>query len=177
MKKLYVLVLLLILGTGPAMADFNDGVVAYIMGDYDTAYNTMISLAKSNESDPLPQYYLGVMYMKGQGVEQNYEEASKWLRKASENRLPNAQYKLANLYTQGKGVPKDYEFAYIWYSVGASHKHQLSMNALEKARSKLSDEEYKEAQKVISEYIEKYGPLPEEPNNPNKEPATADTNS
>jgi len=161
MKKLSVLLLLMILGTGIARADFNDGVVAYVMGDYDKAYNTMISLAKTNESDPLPQYYIGMMYLKGQGVEQDYEEASKWFRKASENRLPNAQYKLANLYTLGKGVPKDYEFAYIWYSVAATHNHQLSKNALDKARNKLSEEEFKEAQKNLGEFIEKYGPPPE----------------
>lgn len=177
MKKLITLSLLLLLSISQARADFNDGVVAYIMGDYDAAYNTMISLAKTNESDPLPQYYLGVMYMKGQGVEQDYEEASKWLRKASENRLPNAQYKLANLYAQGKGVPKDYEFAYIWYSVGASHNHQLSMNALDKAKSNLSEEEYNEAQKVIADYIKKYGPPPEDPNQQGQIPTIPDSNS
>ena len=115
--------------------------------------------------------------MKGQGVEQDYEEASKWLRKASENRLPNAQYKLANLYAQGKGVPKDYEFAYIWYSVGASHNHQLSMNALDKAKSNLSEEEYNEAQKVIADYIKKYGPPPEDPNQQGQIPTIPDPNS
>ena len=161
MKRIISAIFLMVLGLSTARADFNDGVVAYLMGDYETAYNTMISIAKTNENDPLPQYYLGVMYMKGQGVEQNYEEASKWLRKAAENRLPQAQYKLANLYTLGKGVPKDYETAYIWYRVGASHDHALSVNAVSNAREKLSDSEYDAAEKVISEYIEKYGPAPE----------------
>ena len=163
MKKVYAVILLMLIGTGAAKADFNDGVVAYLMGDYEKAYNTMISLAKTNDKDALAQYYLGVMYLKGQGVEQDYEEAGKWLRKASENRLPQAQYKLASLYTEGKGVPKDYEFAYIWYSIGAAHNHQLSVKAVDKARTKLSDAEFTEAQKLISEYLEKYGPKPEEP--------------
>ena len=153
----------MLIGIGTVRADFNDGVVAYLMGDYEKAYNTMISIAKTDEDNALAQYYLGVMYMKGQGVEQNYEEAGKWLRKASEHRLPQAQYKLANLYTLGKGVPKDYEFAFIWYSVGAAHKHPLSMAAVDKAKAKLSDDEYKEAEKQIPEYLEKYGPKPEEP--------------
>ena len=163
MKKIYVAIILMLIGIGTARADFNDGVVAYLMGDYEKAYNTMISIAKTDEENALAQYYLGVMYMKGQGVEQNYEEAGKWLRKASENRLPQAQYKLANLYTLGKGVPKDYEFAFIWYTIGAAHKHELSMAAVDNARAKLSDEEYKEAEKQIPEYLEKYGPKPEEP--------------
>lgn len=168
MKRIISAFFLMVMGLSPARADFNDGVVAYLMGDYETAYNTMISIAKTRESDPLPQYYLGVMYMKGQGVEQNYEEASKWLRKAAENRLPQAQYKLANLYTLGKGVPKDFETAYIWYRVGASHNHAMSVDALSNAKEKLSETEYEEAEKVIDDYIEKYGPAPEEEQqNPN----------
>ena len=162
MKRYFAVLILMLVGLQPVRADFNDGVVAYLMGDYETAYNTMISIAKTNETDPLPQYYLGVMYMKGQGVEQNYEEASKWLLKAAENRLPQAQYKLANLYTEGKGVAKDFESAFIWYSVGAAHKHQLSIAAVDKAREKLSDDEYKAAEKEIPDYIEKYGPKKED---------------
>ena len=162
MKKLILIPLLLLLSLSNARADFNDGVVAYLMGDYETAYNTMISLASTKEQDPLPQYYLGVMYMKGQGVEQDYEEAGKWLRKASENRLPQAQYKLARLYSEGNGVPRDYEFAYVWYSVGAAHEHKLSINAIDKARNKLSDSEMQAANKLLSDYVEKYGPSEEE---------------
>jgi len=161
MKRTFFAIILL-MSTQIARADFNDGVVAYLMGDYETAYNTMISLAKTSE-DGLSQYYLGVMYMKGQGVEQNYEEASKWLREAAEKGLAHAQYKLADLYTQGQGVPQDYEYAYIWYSVGAAHKHQLSLNAVEGVKTKLSPEEKTEADKVITDYIEKYGPKEEEP--------------
>lgn len=175
MKKVYAVFLLMLIGTGTVRADFNDGVVAYLMGDYEKAYNTMISLAKTDEKDALAQYYLGVMYLKGQGVEQDYEEAGNWLRKASENRLPQAQYKLANLYTEGKGVPKDLEFAYVWYSVGAAHQHQLSVKAVDKAKARLSETEFTEAQKLIPEYLEKYGPKPEEPEQ--QTPETADANS
>lgn len=174
MKKILV-ALILIISFGTARADFNDGVVAYLMGDYEKAYNTMISLAKTNDKDALAQYYLGVMYMKGQGVEQNYEEAGKWLRKSSENRLPQAQYKLANLYTEGKGVPKDYEFAFVWYSIGAAFQHPLSMKAVEKARARLSEDEYTEAEKLIGEYMDKYGPPPEEEKK--NTPEVTDSNS
>ena len=162
MKKLHVVCLSLLLVTGAAHADFNDGVVAYIAGDYETAYNTMISIAKTDEGNPLPQYYLGIMYLKGQGVEKNYEEAGKWLRKAAENRLPNAKYHLAELYTEGQGVPRDFEFAYIWYSVGAAHQHKLSQGAVDKARAKLSKTELAEADKMVAEFVGKYGPKKED---------------
>ncbi|MGH8120227.1 MAG: hypothetical protein ACRESK_06395 [Gammaproteobacteria bacterium] len=163
MKKTYIVLLLTLMVTGVARADFNDGVVAYIAGDYEAAYNTMISIAKTDEGNALAQYYLGMMYLKGQGVEKNYEEAGKWFRKAAENRLPQAQYRLANQYSEGEGVPRDYEFAYIWYSVGAAHQHKLSQNAIDSAKAKLSENELAEAEKMVAEFIGKYGPKPEDP--------------
>ena len=158
MKKISPLfVLLFTLITSPARADFNDGVVSYLMGDYDKAFTTMQSLAETSDHG-FAQYYIGMMYMKGQGVEQDYKNASKWFRKASEQNIPQAQYKLGDLYFKGRGVPKDYEYAYVWFNVGASHEHQLSMNAIKKAKAKLSEEELSEADKLIAKYVKKYGP-------------------
>ena len=101
---------------------------------------------------------MGMMYLKGQGVEQDYKAASDWFRKASEKNIAQPQYKLGDLYFKGRGVPKDYEYSYIWFSVGASHKHDMSVKAIKKAKEKLSNEELKEADKVIATYIKKYGP-------------------
>jgi TPR repeat protein len=161
MKKIYSVIFLLLLGVQTAHADRNDGAYAYLQGDYETAYNTMISLAKTSD-DKIAQYYLGVMYMKGQGVEQDYEKAGEWFRKASEQGLAVAMYKLAGLYTKGEGVPKDMEFAYVWYSVGAVHEHKKSINMVEKAKSSLSSEELASANQLVAEYVEKYGPKEEE---------------
>lgn len=160
MKRIYCVIFLMLLGIQTALADLNDGTYAYLQGDYETAYNTMISLAKTSE-DKIAQYYLGIMYMKGQGVEQDYEKAGEWFRKASEQGLAVAMYKLAGLYTEGKGVPKDLEFAYVWYSVGAVHNHQKSINIVDEAKAKLSSEELISANQLVAEYVEKYGPKDE----------------
>ena len=158
MKKIRPLLFLFIYTiTTTVRADFNDGVVAYLMADYEKAFTTMQSLAETSDHG-YAQYYMGMMYLKGQGVDQDYEAASNWFRKASEKNIPQAQYKLGDLYFKGRGVPMDYEYSYIWYSVGASHKHKLSEKSIEKAKDKLSDEELKEADKVIVTYIKKYGP-------------------
>ena len=158
MRKIRPLLFLLIyIITTTVRADFNDGVVAYLMADYEKAFTTMQSLAETSDHG-YAQYYMGMMYLKGQGVDQDYEAASDWFRKASEKNIPQAQHKLGDLYFKGRGVPKDYEYAYIWYSVGASHKHKLSEKSVKKAKGKLSDEELKEAGKVIVTYVKKYGP-------------------
>jgi len=156
MKKIY-LGFILLLGMGVARADFNDGVVSYLMGDYEHAFTTMQALAETSDHG-YAQYYMGMMYMKGQGVEQDYKSAGEWFRKAAENRIPQAQFKLGQLYMKGQGVPRDYEFAYVWFGVGAEHKHDKSIKAISKAMEKLSREELAEANKLAANYIEKYGP-------------------
>lgn len=164
MKKVY-LALALCFIVLPARADFNDGVVAYLMGQYDKAYSTMRSLAESSEH-AYAQYYVGMMHLKGQGVDQDYKEAGNWFRKASEQRIPQAQYKLGTLYMSGQGLPRDYEFAYSWFRVGAVHGHKKSISALPEARDKLSEEEMKEAEKLSLEFIQKYGPEKDKPKKP-----------
>lgn len=162
MKPLYFIVLLMLSSTMQvAYADINNGIYTYLKGDYETAYHTMIALANTSENK-IAQYYLGVMYLKGQGTEKNYQLAGEWLRKASENGLPAAMYKLARLYTEGKGVPKDLEFAYIWYNVAVAHEHKKSIASIDGVKSRLSDEELNSANQLIADYIRRYGPQTEQ---------------
>ena len=49
-------------------------------------------------------------------------------------------------------------FAYVWYSVAAKHQHKKSMDAIQSIRTELSGDELKEADKLIPDYVEKYGP-------------------
>ena len=52
------------------------------------------------------QYKLGTMYVKGQGVTQDYQEAVKWYRLAAEQGEVNAQSALGLMYDNGEGVSK-----------------------------------------------------------------------
>ncbi len=162
MKKLCFAILLAGLAATQAFADFNDGVYAYARGEYDQAFNTMRSLAETSDHG-LAQYYVAMMYLRGNGVEQSYEEAAKWFRKSAEQRVKHAQYRLAELYMKGRGVPKDYEYAYAWYRVGAEHRHKKSLDALAAASANLSPAELEEAEKLSRKLIRDYGPKEEEP--------------
>ena len=55
----------------------------------------------------MAQFNLGVMYHYGQGVPQDYEEAEKWYRLASEKGVARAQCNLGVMYDKGLGVPQD----------------------------------------------------------------------
>lgn len=161
MKKFIAVILLSLSFIRLAYADFNDGVMAYLMGQYETAYNTMRSLAETADH-AYAQYYVGMMYLNGQGVEQSYEEAGKWFRKAAEHGIPQAQYKLGYLYSKGQGLPKDLEYAYAWYRVGATRNHQKSINSIAEVKTQLTDEELNEAEKLSLDLIQQYGPKEDE---------------
>ena len=53
---------------------------------------------KAEQGNIKAQYNLALMYYKGEGVPQNYEEAIKWYNKAAEQGNIKAQYNLALMY-------------------------------------------------------------------------------
>ncbi|KAI9875416.1 MAG: ERAD-associated protein, partial [Watsoniomyces obsoletus] len=51
--------------------------------------------------------YIGRMFLRGEGMEQNYEKAVTWLRRGIANGDSYAQYHLGIMYRDGLGLPKD----------------------------------------------------------------------
>ena len=144
-----------------ARADFNDGVVALMMGDYEKALSILVPLAETADH-AYAQYFVGRMHAAGQGVEKNAEEAAKWYRKAAELGVADAQFRLGGMYEAGDGVPKDMEYAYGWYSVAAHLGNAKAIDAVKVSANALSDGEMKEAQALSAELIEKFGKTPKE---------------
>ena len=64
--------------------------------------------------DAEAQNNLGFMYYYGEGVPQDYKEATKWYRLSAEQGNAMAQYNLGNSYYNGEGVPQDYKEAVKW---------------------------------------------------------------
>ena len=52
------------------------------------------------------QEQLGNMYFDGEGADQDYAEAAKWLRKAAEQGHTEAQLLLGDMYRLGHGVDR-----------------------------------------------------------------------
>jgi hypothetical protein len=92
---------------------FQRGVAAFRRGDYATAVNEWHPLAEQGHAEP--QFALGLMYAKGQGVPQDFKEAAAWHRKAAEQGHAAAQYTLGFAHYVGQGVQKDYKEAATWY--------------------------------------------------------------
>ncbi|HOU05757.1 MAG TPA: hypothetical protein PLT97_10545, partial [Smithellaceae bacterium] len=53
------------------------------------------------------QTNLGAMYAKGQGVVQNYKEASKWFKLAAEQGFALSKCFLAEMYINGHGIKRN----------------------------------------------------------------------
>ena len=97
--------------------DYDKGVAAIIAGDFETAWSELLPLAESGNADT--QYNIGMMYLKGEGVIQNYVEAGKWLRLAADQGIVDAQYIIGLMYHEGKGVIQNDVEAVKWYRLAA----------------------------------------------------------
>ena len=82
------------------------------------------------------------------GRQENFEEAVKWLKMASDQGYPEALYSLSGSYFQGKGAPKDLSLAYAYYKLSkmASTKKVNDMATI------LSKPELTKAEKLVSEW-------------------------
>ena len=90
---------------GTAWADFDEGVTAYLKGDYDFAYDELRPLA--TQGNAKAQFIMGRMYANGTPVRKSDTEAVRWYRLSAEQGYSAAQDSLASMYFYGYGVPQD----------------------------------------------------------------------
>ena len=106
-------------------ADYQSGLDAYTIGDYQTAMKEWIAVTEGPATAVTPpvwmetQYAIAMLYWQGQGVPRDYFQAHQWLLKAAKLNHAGAQAKLGYLYTDGISVPQDFDQAFEWYSKAA----------------------------------------------------------
>ena len=110
MRKLVLTILvLLVIGSGFIFTGcqsglsskaYLDGLDAYNRKDYKETFRLWLPLAEQGLADA--QYNLGLMYLKGEGVPQDFKEGLKWFRLAAEQGDINAKKKLKELESQTK---------------------------------------------------------------------------
>ncbi len=66
------------------------------------------------------------MYLNGFGVPQDYTEAVKWIRLASEQGFSDAQNNIGVIYANGEGFAQDLGTAFMWASI--SHSNGLEQD-------------------------------------------------
>ena len=85
--------------------------------DFDPGKKKVIDQAK--KGDATAQYNLGLMYLQGSEMTQNYGEALKWFELAAKQGNTSAQLNLGLLYKGGRGVLQDYGNAAQWFQKAA----------------------------------------------------------
>lgn len=110
-----------------AAADYEAGVTAALLGNYDKAF-AEFTLAAEQGLD-LAQYNLGILYYTGQGTQRDYDLAFKWTELAAEQGHLGAQYNLAALYLDGHGTRRNPAQALQWYEAAAAAQHGPSQLA------------------------------------------------
>ena len=146
--------------TADAPRTFRQIMEAYYKGDYDTAFKSLLPLARKDSGEA--QEVLGLMYRMGQGVQKNPEYAVDWLLKAADHGRPLAQHHLSSMYFGGEGVNKDpvkalmwIKLALIYYKDGAEKeraekdKHNMELH--------LSSRDRERANLLAKEWLEKRG--------------------
>lgn len=109
-------------------ANFEQGLIFYRQGDYSQAFNLFF---KANQSGhPKAASYIGLMYLKGQGVKENPDIAFGYFVLAAQRGDVIGQYWLGYMYETGTGVNQDMRQALRWYNVSARKGDILAAPAL-----------------------------------------------
>jgi uncharacterized protein len=129
LKYVIAAILLMLSFATPAVAgQFEDGVAAAKRGDDATALSLWRPLAE--QGNAVAQYNLGVMFAKGRGVPQDFQEAVKWYRLAAAQGNAQAQNNLGVAYTNAQGVAQDYQEALKWYRLAATQGYAQAQKNL-----------------------------------------------
>ena len=83
-------------------------------------------LERAKEGNLEAQKDLAMAYVRGDEIEQNYEEAFKWYKAAAEQGDADAQNSLYNRYAKGEGVEQNSEEAMKWLHRSAEQGHGLA---------------------------------------------------
>jgi len=79
------MVVLCVIAPAPAFAGFDEGREAFIKGDWQTVKSEMLPLAKDGNAKA--QIAMGLLYARGQGVEQDWDQAVYWFTSATESAI------------------------------------------------------------------------------------------
>jgi TPR repeat protein len=126
-----------------ARADLQAGVDAYYEGNFAVALENL--RPEADAGDPVAQYFLGEMHLRGKGVDQNFEQAAAWYEKAAVGGHADAQSAIGSLEMLGLGVPRHPTSGYFWLIVSVvwedSDLRDAAMAALGQVAVQLSPEQ------------------------------------
>jgi len=131
--KLFYSLLFIGLFTLQAQAElstFQQGALYVQKHEFKKALPLLQQAAKDGNAQAY--FFLGIMNINGDGVEQNYPAALLYFQQALDNGYKNAAYDIGAIYKNGEGVPKDTQKAKQYYLIAAENHYALAQFELAK---------------------------------------------
>lgn len=107
-----------------AAETLQDALDAIQAGDTARAFGIYTQLAA--EGNAKAEYNLGQMYLSGDGVSQDMDQATHWFRRSAEHGFAEAQYMLGSLHFHRVAPLQSPEEAIMWYRKAAEQGHARS---------------------------------------------------
>lgn len=124
--KIFILLSLYSVSLYANTSPLQDGFDAYRAGRYDVAIKYWLPLAQSvdiSKDNADAMYNMGLLYMNGQGVDEDFKMAKKWFKRAAFYGSADAAYNLGTMYMGQKfGFPSKKDALY-WWSQAAEYGH------------------------------------------------------
>lgn len=111
-----------------AAAGFDEGLRAFNDKNHPAALRSF--RAEADQGHAGAQYYLGRMYLLGEGVSADYKRAAAYFLAAATAGNTDAQFYLGTLHYLGEGVSKDYSKALLWYRRAAAQGDRAAQYSL-----------------------------------------------
>ena len=86
-------------------------------------------LKAAEQGDADAQFVVGEMYLKGEGLDQNYAVALDWFLKAAGQDHEKARWHLIDLYRDGIGIEQNLEASARWVRIDAEQSYITSSHA------------------------------------------------
>ena len=110
-------------------------------------------IKEAEEGDVYSQLILGLTYLKGDGVKQDYNEAFRWFKAAAEQGNYRAQYAIGVCYEYGDGVKQDFKEAYYWYLISYRNGYTDAEQDVKSIENKLTNQQKQEVQKRVNDWF------------------------
>ncbi len=141
---------IIVLVGSAARADFADGAHAYDGGDYETAFEEWIALARNNDTNA--QVAIAGMYRFGEGRPVDLAGAARWYRRAADLNDATAQLNLGEMYMLGLGVPRDTARAHLWLTLAARHGRTWARDRRDELARRMTDDQLDRAKRLLRDW-------------------------
>lgn len=135
--------------------DFDKGLAAYEVLDYQGALKEWLPLAE--KGDAAAQSMTAYMFYNGYGVKQDYEKAFKWNYLSAIQGRSASQGALGGLYEKGEGVLQSFIKAHMWYNISSKTSEpfwaDLPRGNRNKIEAQMTPEDISKAQAMASECL------------------------